>query len=81
MPNFKLADAEAKEFAAFLLKSVDKPNSAAAPTDKALIERGQKLVQSSGCLNCHAAKLENQFTDGVAGKDREGSEGMSRRET
>ncbi len=63
MPNFKLADAEAKELSEFLLKHADKAEAKAAPTDKALIERGQLLVQSAGCLNCHtASKLENKFT-------------------
>ena len=63
MPNFKLADAEAKELSEFLLKHADKVEAKAAPTDKAVIERGQLLVQSAGCLNCHAAsKLENKFT-------------------
>jgi cytochrome c553 len=63
MPNFKLADAEAKELSEFLLKHADKAEMKAAPTDKAVIERGQLLVQNAGCLNCHAAsKLENKFT-------------------
>ena len=63
MPNFKLADAEAKELSEFLLKHADKAEAKAAPTDKAVIERGQLLVQSAGCLSCHtASKLENKFT-------------------
>lgn len=63
MPNFKLADAEAKELSEFLLKNADKAEAKAAPTDKATIERGQLLVQSAGCLTCHtASKLENKFT-------------------
>ncbi|HTD68571.1 MAG TPA: cytochrome c [Candidatus Limnocylindria bacterium] len=62
MPNFKLAEAEAKELAEFLLKSVESASGKAAPADKAIIERGQTLVQSTGCLNCHTAgKLENKF--------------------
>jgi mono/diheme cytochrome c family protein len=63
MPNFKLAEAEAKELSEFLLKHADKAEVKAASTDKVTIERGQLLVQSAGCLNCHAAsKLENRFT-------------------
>ena len=63
MPNFKLADAEAKELADLLLKSADKAEAKAAPTDKAILKRGQQLVQSAGCLNCHSAtKLENKFS-------------------
>lgn len=62
MPNFKLSDAEAKELSGFLLKNADKAEGKSAPTDKAIIERGQQLVQSTGCLNCHtAAKLDNKF--------------------
>ena len=62
MPNFKLAPAEAKELAAFLLKHADKAETKPAPSDKALIERGKQLVQSAGCINCHAATgLENKY--------------------
>jgi cytochrome c551/c552 len=62
MPNFKLADAEAKELSDFLLKNALKAESNAAPTDKAFVERGAQLVQNVGCLNCHATtKLENKF--------------------
>jgi len=62
MPNFKLADVEAKELAGYLLKSADKPQPAAPVAEKSVIDRGQKLVQTLGCLNCHTAgKLENQF--------------------
>ncbi len=63
MPNFKLADAEAKELSEFLLKHADRSVIKATPTNQAIIKRGQLLVQSAGCLNCHAAsKLENKFT-------------------
>jgi cytochrome c553/cytochrome c1 len=62
MPNFKLADIEAKELAEFLVKHADKPKTAPSAPDKAAVERGQQLVQSVGCLNCHSAqKLENKF--------------------
>jgi mono/diheme cytochrome c family protein len=58
MPNFKLADTEARELAVFLLKHADQLEA----TPRATIGRGQELVQTVGCLNCHsAAKLENKF--------------------
>ena len=62
MPNFKLADTEAKELADFLLKHSDEPDMKTVPTNRTTIEHGQRLVQSAGCLNCHTAtKLENKF--------------------
>ncbi len=63
MPNFKLADSEAKELAQFLLKHCEPVAAKSAPTELSIVARGQSLVQSSGCLNCHAASnLENRFT-------------------
>ena len=62
MPNFKLTEAEAKELSDYLLASADKPKAAAAADEGAVLERGKKLVQTSGCLNCHTLKLENQFS-------------------
>lgn len=63
MPNFKLADSEAKELAELLLKDAEPAEAKPAPTVAAMIERGQKLIQETGCLNCHSAgKLENKFT-------------------
>jgi cytochrome c553 len=63
MPNFKLAGPEAKELADFLLKHADKVEALAAPANQAVLQRGQQLVQSTGCLNCHRAdNLANQFT-------------------
>ena len=61
MPNFKLADAEAKELAEFLLKQADKVVPQAIDR-KSNIARGRDLVQSAGCLNCHTAwNVENKF--------------------
>ena len=62
MPNFHLASKEATELAEFLLAKADKAELKSAATDNTLIERGRKLVQESGCLNCHTAKLENKFS-------------------
>ena len=61
MPNFKLAVDEAVSLAAFLQSAADTPKNVSAPGDAAILERGKKLAQTSGCLNCHALKLENQF--------------------
>jgi len=62
MPNFKLADAETKDLADFLLKHADKREPGQEIDRKGMLGRGQELVQALGCLNCHsAAKLENKF--------------------
>jgi mono/diheme cytochrome c family protein len=62
MPNFNLAAAEAKALADLLLAAADPPSGKAAPEDQATLERGKRLVQTSGCLNCHDLKLENKFS-------------------
>jgi cytochrome c551/c552 len=63
MPNFKLADAEAKELAELLLKHADQPEPPRVPDGKGLAGRGEQLVQTLGCLNCHnATRLENKFS-------------------
>jgi mono/diheme cytochrome c family protein len=64
MPNFKLTEAEAKELSEHLLASADPPQRTPPPAlpDDAIRDRGKNLVQTSGCLNCHALKLENQFS-------------------
>ena len=53
MPNFKLGDAEAEGLAAFLLSREQKTLEAdrAAKGDAA---KGEQLLSSSGCLNCHS---------------------------
>ena len=61
MPNFHLTEPEAKELENWLFAAAPRPALGAAPTDAAIIERGRKLVQTTGCLNCHSLKLENQF--------------------
>lgn len=60
MPRFKLSDEQREQLASFLTANSEAPKQTAAPTDKDVLERGKKLVQTSGCLNCHALKLENQ---------------------
>lgn len=64
MPNFKLSRLEATELAAYLLPAPAQPAVAPAPaaTPERLAE-GRRLVQTSGCLNCHtSSSLENKFT-------------------
>ncbi|MEO5803278.1 MAG: c-type cytochrome, partial [Verrucomicrobiota bacterium] len=61
MPRFKLSDEHREQIAAYLLFNGEKPTETAVPI-KETIENGKKLVQSSGCLNCHSLKLENQFS-------------------
>ena len=62
MPNFKLADAEAKEIAELLLKDADKVDAKPVPRELAILKRGPDLVRDLGCLNCHAAKIVNRFS-------------------
>jgi cytochrome c553 len=61
MPDFKLNAGEAAELAAYIQSNAATPRNFAAPNDDAMIERGRTLAQSSGCLNCHALKIENRF--------------------
>lgn len=53
MPNFRLNEAEAAQLTAFLFAGTA---DGAVPADKTYdVESGRKLVETSGCLNCHAA--------------------------
>ncbi len=61
MPKFPLSDAEAQNLAAHLASLAPMPKQPGPPADAAVIALGKQLVQSSGCLNCHALKLDNQF--------------------
>lgn len=61
MPDFKLSAEEATQLAAYLESAAEKPEDRAVPADEALILKGKTLVQSSGCLNCHALDLPNAF--------------------
>jgi len=64
MPNFKLSASEAAHLAAYLESTADKPGERTAPNDAGLVDRGRKLVSSTGCLNCHA--LDGSKNDLVA---------------
>ena len=53
MPNFKLSDEEAEGLAAFLL-SREQKTLKEDPKGKGDATKGEQLVVSSGCLNCHS---------------------------
>lgn len=58
MPNFDMSKEEAVTVADYL-RSHAKMVKATQP-DLALIPRGKKLVQTTGCLNCHQLDLPNK---------------------
>lgn len=62
MPKFKLKPEEAGQIAAYLLARANKASDETAPSDADLVTKGKTLVQTSGCLNCHSLKLDNQFS-------------------
>jgi len=70
MPRFVLSDDQRDQLAAYLLSTSEKAANAPvlAPANADSITRGQLLVQTAGCLNCHASKLENQFSAGALAK-------------
>ncbi len=61
MPKFNFKDGEAEQLAGFLSSIALMAKQPGPPTDAAILARGKQLVQSSGCLNCHTLKLDNQF--------------------
>jgi len=61
MPKFNFKDGEAEQLAGFLSSIAPMAKQPGPPTDAAILTRGKQLVQSSGCLNCHTLKLDNQF--------------------
>jgi len=62
MPNFGLKSDEAAALSAFLFQSTSLTSREFFSPDASSIAKGRKLVQSNGCLNCHALKLENHFS-------------------
>ncbi len=61
MPKFNFKDGEAEQLAGFLSSIAPMAKQPGPSTDAAILTRGKQLVQSSGCLNCHTLKLDNQF--------------------
>ncbi len=57
MPDFALTEDEASELAAFLVReSADRrPDAAPDAGVKGDVDRGRTLVETTGCLDCHAA--------------------------
>jgi mono/diheme cytochrome c family protein len=73
MPNFKLNHPEAGNLGAFLL---ERGQSGEEPKVSGGIEEGRMLVQMSGCLSCHASKLENKYSaPALAAVSRSGRSG------
>ena len=62
MPNFALTQDQAAALAAHLFQSASLAKRASFAANATLIAKGRKLVQSTGCLNCHALKLGNHFS-------------------
>ncbi len=62
MPRFKLSDEQRAGLVAYLISNGNKPLASLVSTGPEAAERGKTLLQNSGCLNCHAMKLENKFT-------------------
>ena len=62
MPNFALTPDEAAALAAHLFQSAGLAKRDGFAANTTTIAEGRKLVQSTGCLNCHALKLENHFS-------------------
>jgi cytochrome c2 len=57
MPDFRLTDSEATALAAFIRSRKSPELSQGVQGDPA---KGKQLFESSGCLNCHSMKLQNQ---------------------
>jgi len=60
MPDFHLSDEEAESLASFIYNN-SKPTSQSQSTYLGNVAKGKQLVQSKGCLNCHATKEKNAF--------------------
>ena len=59
MPDFIFSVVEAEDIAAFLVSESLTTGESDSPEQK-LIDRGKSLVQSTGCLHCHASEIPNQ---------------------
>jgi mono/diheme cytochrome c family protein len=62
MPNFALNDEEANALAAYLFSEATPAKGSPLSSDVSLIASGKKLVTTTGCLNCHELKSENEFS-------------------
>jgi mono/diheme cytochrome c family protein len=59
MPDFMFSVVEAEDIAAFLV-SESLSTGENDSSEQKLIDRGKLLVQSTGCLHCHASEISNQ---------------------
>ncbi len=62
MPQFKWTNNEPALLSAYLISTSEKSEAKAVSAEAAVIARGKSLVQSVGCINCHALKEENKFS-------------------
>ncbi|MDB6059123.1 MAG: Trehalose utilization, partial [Verrucomicrobiales bacterium] len=61
MPRFRLGSGDAELLARWLIsRSLSFASTPSASTPQ-VVEHGNELVQSLGCLNCHAMNLPNKF--------------------
>lgn len=81
MPNFRLADQDARDIATFLMaqKKADVTYSSASfVDDTSLREKGERLVKSFGCASCHEIRgLEEEQRIGTE-LTKEGSKPIER---
>lgn len=61
MPDFRLSAEEAARLAAWLQSEAGPPPGKTPTADAAAVQRGKKVVQTAGCLNCHTLNLDNEF--------------------
>ena len=62
LSQVRLKFGKAGLLSAFLFQSTSLTSQEFFSPDASSIAKGRKLVQSIGCLNCHALKLENHFS-------------------
>ncbi|MGZ5519062.1 MAG: hypothetical protein ACXWIU_01770 [Limisphaerales bacterium] len=62
MPRFRFGPGDADLMARWLIARSLSFSSNNIPATKGEIEHGKELVQSLGCLNCHAMSLPNKFS-------------------
>ena len=61
MPRFRLSEDQCRSLAHWLIARSDSKPFLTEPSTAEIVERGKKLVETSGCLNCHATGLTNRF--------------------
>ena len=58
MPDFKLSDTEARDLASHVLSLEKTASETPTPANDGDPTRGKRLVETSGCLNCHTLEVE-----------------------